>query len=619
MNAAVPALHSLDVPASSTATAPRKFGWHSLENGTVTLALGVMVLLPLLEIVARKLHTSIPGSSSLVQHLTLVVGMIGGAIAAREGRLLSLSSLANLLQGTARTGARFFSCTLAATISAILALAAAQFVAQERGAGSYLLPGLPNWVPELFLPAGFALIAWRQVRAASDSPFPRVLAVLLIAALFCLGAWPPLDPSHLVTPLLIILFAAMILGSPIFVTLGGAALILFWGREQPLTIVAIEHFRLVVNPSLPTLPLFTLAGFFLAEGGASKRLVRLFDAWFGHLRGGPAIATAGICALFTAFTGGSGVTILALGGLLLPVLITARYSERDALGLITGAGALGMLLPPCLPVILYAIIAGVDIRKMFLGGLLPSLLLIALTAAWGIWAGRGQNAERRKFNLSDALASLWQAKWELSLPIVSILALLTGWATPVEAAAITAFYAFFVEAVIHRDLSLRRDCPRVMTEAALLVGGILLILGVALSFTSFLTDAEIPAHFAQWTLLHVKSKWLFLLGLNLVLLVVGGVVEIYAAIIVVAPLLVPLGLRMGIDPIHLGIIFLANMELGFLAPPVGLNLLLSSSRFKKPVSEVTRAVLPMLAVLGLGVLIITYVPILSTFLPGLLK
>jgi tripartite ATP-independent transporter DctM subunit len=353
----------------------------------------------------------------------------------------------------------------------------------------------------------------------------------------------------------------------------------------------------------------------MAEGGAARRLVRLFQALFGGVRGGAAIATALACAFFTAFTGGSGVTILALGGVLLPALTASRFSERNALGLLTGAGSLGILLPPCLPVVLYAIIAKVDMKAMFLGGLLPSALLIGLTAAWGVWVGRGPSTETRGFDAMEARDAIWAAKWELALPVVALVALFSGWATPIEAAATTVAFAFFIEVVVHRELTLVRDCPRVIAEAGQLIGGILLILGVALGFTNFLIDAQLPDRLADWAFTHVESRWLFLLGLNVVLLLVGGVIEIFAAIVIVVPLLVPVGARLGIDPIHLGVVFLANMELGFLAPPIGLNLLLASSRFRRPLGEVTRASLPMFAVLLAGVLAITYFAPLATALP----
>jgi tripartite ATP-independent transporter DctM subunit len=425
-------------------------------------------------------------------------------------------------------------------------------------------------------------------------------------------------------PALVALAVATLLGAPVFTALGGAALILFWGHDLPIQAVPLKHYSLTTNDMLPSIPIFTLAGYFLAESGASKRLVRVFQALVGQFRGGPAIVTALVCAFFTSFTGASGVTILALGGVLMPVLLAAKYSERNALGLLTGAGSLGMLFPPCLPLILYAIVANhsahadLSIKQMFLGGIGPGILLVLITAWWGIRQGPKEASARSTFAWSEAGAALWDAKWEMLIPVVAIVSLFYV-PTAVEAAAITATYALLVATVIHRDLHPFKDLPRVITECGLLVGGVLLILGVALGFTHYLVDAQIPDKMVEWSSTAIGSKWLFLLCLNIVLIFVGGLIEIYAAIVVIVPLLVPLGTALGLDPIHLGIIFLANMELGFLAPPVGLNLLLSSYRFNKPMAEVTRATFPMLLVLLVGVLLITYFPPLTTFLPGLFK
>ena len=596
---------------------PPAVGWHRFENLLTTLVLAVMVALPLTEIVlSLGWHTGLTGSGMVVQHLTLVVSMLGGALAARDGRLLALSSAVTLLPERWRKRTHWFSQAFSAAITVLLCVAGWKFMLAEKEASSAFLRGMPLWLIEGVLPAGFGVITLRLLHRSSKRWSRRALAAAFAAAVVAVGVWPPVSPSILVWPAFALLLAATVLGAPVFVTLGGAGLILFWGNDEPIAAIAVEHYRLVTNPALPSLPLFTLAGYFMAEGGASRRLVRLFQSLVGWFRGGPAIATALLCAFFTSLTGGSGVTILALAGLLMPVLLAARFSDRDALGLLTGAGSLGILLPPCMPVILYAIIAKVGIREMFLGGLGPGLLLIGMTAAWGIWAGRKSVAHGTKFNLAEARHAIWAAKWELLLPVVSLVSLFGGWATPVEAAAVTAFYAFVVEVFIHRDLDLVRDCPRVMAEAGLLMGGILLILGVALGLTNYLIDAQVPDALAGWALVHVQSRWLFLLGMNLVLLVVGGLIEIYAAIVVVVPLLLPIGERLGLHPVHLGIIFLANMELGFLMPPVGLNLLLASSRLNKTMAETTRAVLPLLVVMIIGVLLITYIPALTTlFLP----
>jgi len=597
------------------------------ENLVVCWSLAAMVCLPLTEIALRKLfRTSIAGSSAFEQHFTLVIGMLGGAIAAREGRLLSLSTLSSFLKGGWKTFGEVYRNSFAAMITVFLCVASVQFVLMEKEAGNKLAYGIPYWTLQLLLPIGFGMVALRLIWHASDKWRWRAVTLLAAGAVVWLGLHPPVSPARMVVPALVALLFATVLGAPVFATLGGAALILFWGAEVPIMSIPLTHYSLVTNPTLPTIPLFTLAGYFLAEGGASKRLVRVFQALVGQLRGGPAIVTALVCAFFTSFTGASGVTILALGGLLMPVLLAAKYTERSALGLLTGAGSLGLLFPPCLPLILYAIVAnanakssGVTIQKMFLGGVLPGILLVLLTAWWGIRQGPKLTQGQRQFDAAQARTAIWEAKWELLLPVVALVALFGGFATPVEAAAVTALYAFLIEVCIYRDLRIFKDVPRVMTECGLLVGGVLLILGVALGFTNYLIDAQVPTKGVEWVTSTIKSPYLFLLVLNLFLLVVGCLMDIYSAIVVVVPLLVPLGVAFGIDPIHLGIIFLANLELGFLTPPVGMNLFLASYRFGKPMSEVTRAVIPMLIVLLIGVLLITYLPPLTTLLPRLVR
>ena len=595
------------------------------ENLLLVTALAAMLLLPVAEILLRQVFkTGISGSSAIVQHLTLIVGMLGGAIAARDRRLLALSPIQSLLTGGARVAAQVFSSGFAAAVCFFLCLASLQYVLDVKPLGKLLVYGIQVWVIELILPLGFGLVTLRLIWYASGKWLGRGLALAAAAALAGVAIWSPVPPERMMVPGLVALGLATLLGAPVFTALGGAALLLFWGHDLPIQAVPLKHYSLTTNDMLPSIPIFTLAGYFLAESGASKRLVRVFQALVGQFRGGPAIVTALVCAFFTSFTGASGVTILALGGVLMPVLIAARYSERSALGLLTGAGSLGMLFPPCLPLILYAIVANhsahanLTIKEMFLGGLGPGTLLVIITAWWGIRRGPKEASARPAFHWSEAWAALWDAKWEMVIPVVAIGSLFTV-PTTVEAAAVTATYALLVATVIHRDLRPVKDLPQVMTECGLLVGGVLLILGVALGFTHYLVDAQLPDKLVEWATLAVTSKWLFLLGLNVVLLFVGGLVEIYAAIVVVVPLLVPLGVAFGLDPIHLGIIFLANMELGFLCPPVGLNLLLSSYRFNKPMPEVTRATTPMLLVLLVGVLLITYFPPLTTFLPRLFK
>jgi tripartite ATP-independent transporter DctM subunit len=610
------------------ADAERVTGWRAVlrgvENGVVVAALACCILLPLVEMVLRKFfNTGIPAQSNFLQHLTLIIGMAGGAVAAREGRLLALSVFTATLPPRWRAVAQVWSGSVSAVIAGFLCVASVELVQSEREAQTSIIDGVPTWWLQLVLPVGFGLIAWRLAWQASTTWWGRLACAVLIGLLLWMALRPPVEEAAMVPWLLGLLLTATILGAPVVATLGGAAIILFWGEMQPIASVPLTHYSLVTNATLPTIPLFTVAGYFLAEG-ASQRLVRVFHEWFGGLRGGPAIVTALACAFFTSFTGGSGVTILALGGLLLPVLLSSGYRERPALGLITSAGSLGMLFPPCLPVILYSIVASqnagaegsVTMEQMFLGGLGPGLLLVGITAAWGMYIQpRVPESQRHRFNARQAWRSLRAAVWELLLPVVALVALFGGFATPVEAAAVTALYAFMVEVVFHRNLRALKEAPRVMLECGMLVGGVLLIFGVALGFTNYLVDAEIPSQLVAWAMASVESKWMFLLCLNLILLLVGGLIEIYAAIVVVVPLLVPLGEAFGIHPVHLGIIFLANMELGFLAPPIGMNLLLSSYRFKKPLTEVMLAVLPMLFVLLLGVLLITYFPPLTMWLP----
>ena len=630
-----PAPHGLALSASE---APLYGPWQrklrAAEDGALVLPLLLLMLLPLVEMALRPFHTGIAGAEVFVQHFTLIVGMFGGAIAARDARLLSFSTLSSFLKGKFQKVALVISSAAAAAISAFLCTASIRFVLSEQTAGNRLGYGIPLWIVQLVLPIGFGLIALRLIWHSAQGWKGRVLALCLTVAIVIFGAWSPIDPEKLLWPALGILFLAVLLGAPVFTGIGGAALILFWADHSAIAAIPLKHYSLVTNPSLPTIPLFTLAGYFLAESAASARLVHLFEALFGSWRGGAAIATALVCAFFTSFTGASGVTILALGGLLMPILRASNYSERSALGLLTGAGSLGLLFPPCLPVILYSIIAstamanlgsltaaanGVSMEKMFAGGLLPGVLMVILTAWWGVHQQPRGTVSTKSFDFKIVRSALWQAKWELMLPVIALGALFGGFATPVEAAAMVAAYGLLITTCIHRDLKPLRDVPRVMRDCGILVGGVLLILGVALGFTHYLILAQVPDRLVEWSTHAIKSKWLFLLGLNIVLIFVGGLIEIYAAIVVIVPLLVPVGIAFGMDPVHLGVIFLANMELGFLAPPIGLNLLLASYRFNTPILKVMRAAFPMLCVLVIGVLCITYFPPLTTWLPRFFK
>jgi tripartite ATP-independent transporter DctM subunit len=596
--------------------------WHSSENLFLTFFFAVMMVLPLLDIIGRKLHaffpvmpvSPIPGSLALVQHATLAIMMFGGAVAAREGKLLQLATTASMIPDRFKAAVHVITIGLGVAITAYLVKASFQYSMIEKEVGTIIAIGLPKWVILFTLPVGFAMILCRMIWRSSDKNSLRLLTLAVGVGLASLGPIIHGPSETFIYVCFGLLMLAVVLGMPVFLVLGGAALIFLWNSDTPIDSIPAETYRMVVSPTIPTIPLFTLTGYFLAEGGASQRLLRVFQAFFGSMRGGPAIVTALVCAFFTCFTGGSGVTILALGGLLMPILIAEKYKERDALGLLTSAGSLGMLFPPSLPVILYGVVSHTPIDQLFLGGLVPGVLLLVITAWWGVWKGSKAQAAKHPFHKEEALAAAWEAKWELLLPFVVFFFLFIIKVTLVESAALTALYAFVVEVFIFRELKIKQ-VPKVITECGILVGGVLLILGVSLGFTNDMVDAQVPAHLAQWVHDTVHSQWIFLLMVNIMLIVVGSLLEIFAAIVVVVPLLMPMAAAFGVDPVHMGIIFLANMELGFLAPPLGLNLFLSSYRFKKPMSEVYIAVLPMYIILHLMVFAITYIPWLTMALP----
>jgi C4-dicarboxylate transporter DctM subunit len=582
-----------------------------MENLLLAAVIGAMALVPLCEIALRAAFgVGISGAASFTQHFVLAAGMLGAAVAAREGRLISLA-----VPGVVLT--RAFAGGVAVVVSALLCAASVEFVLAERAGGNVIAYGIPVWVGQAVLPVGFALIGLRLARAAAPGWPARaaLIALALVAAAAAMLGAPlhaPLAFAAIATVL-----AAALLGAPVFAAIGGVALLLFWSDGLPIASLPLDHYRLVVNPSLPMIPLFALAGYFLAEGGAPRRLIRVFDAFFGASRGGAALVTVLACAFFTSFSGASGVTIVALGGMLVPLLLRAGYAPKSALGLLAASGSIGGLLPPGLPLVLYAIVARVPIRDMFLAGILPALLMLALVGLWGMRRAPRTHAPRRRIDWLEARAALLEAKWELGLPPVAFLGLFAGLATPVEAAALTAVYAFVVEVFVTRDLDLRRDVPRVMAECGLLVGGILLILGVALGLSNYLVDARVPERAADWAAEALPSRWMFLLALNLCLLLAGCLLDMFSAIVVLVPLVVPIGLAFGVDPIHLGIIFLVNLELGYLTPPVGMNLYFTASRFGKSLPEVFRAALPAAGVFALGVFLVTALPWLATGLPRL--
>ncbi|MES9903979.1 MAG: TRAP transporter large permease subunit [Sedimenticola sp.] len=418
--------------------------------------------------------------------------------------------------------------------------------------------------------------------------------------------------------LLLLLLA--LLGAPLFTIIAASAMLGFYRSEVDLSVVAIEFFRIAEMPILLAIPLFTFAGYLLGESSAPQRLVRLTHALLGWMPGGLAIVSLIACALFTAFTGASGVTIVALGALLYPALTQSGYKENFGLGLVTTSGSLGLLFAPALPLILYAVIAqqlgtggNITVNAMFLAGILPGLLMLALLSLWSIYNSRGQEAI--PFNSAEALAAAKEAGWEIPLPLLVLGGIYSGFFAISEAAAVTVIYLFIVEVLIKREIGFRQ-LPKVMRESMIMVGGILVILGLSLASTNYLIDAEVPARLFETLQEMVSSKLTFLILLNLFLLVLGTLLDIFSALVLMLPLLLPIAIGYGVDPVHFGIIFLANMQIGYFTPPVGMNLFIASYRFNKPVMQLYRATLPWFLILLVAVLIITYWPALSLWLPG---
>jgi tripartite ATP-independent transporter DctM subunit len=582
-----------------------------LENGVSLAVLAAMVVLPLIEIGARTLGgTGVPGSIPLVEHLTLWIALLGAALAARSERLLALST-ASLLGGRARRVTGVATGIIATAVTAALVMASLNLVMVEHRVGNRMALGIPLWAVLAILPVGFSLVGWRLIRSSSSRVAGQIAAAAGVAIPLLLGAFPELRGGGLVLPAGLALLAGTAVGLPIFAAIGGLALLLFWKDGIPLASVPEETYRLAASPLLPAIPLFTLAGYILSEGRSSQRLMRLLTAFVGFMPGGLAVSVTLLLALFTPLTGASGITILSLGGILLPVLVRARYPERFAVGLVTVAGSIGLLLPPSLPVILYGVTANLSILDLFVGALVPGLLLIGGVAAWGVRAGIVSAAERSRFVPREAAAAAWGARWEIALPVVVLGSYFGGLTTLMEAAAMSVVAALLVECVLFRELSWLRDLPRIAVESATLTGGFLIILGVALGLTNYMVLAEIPMRALDIVSAYVESPWVFLLALNLFLIVVGGLMDIYSAIFVVVPLILPMADAYGVHPVHLAVIFLANLELGYLTPPMGENLFLSAYRFDQPLTTLFRSTLPLWLILLLVVLLITYVPALT--------
>lgn len=407
--------------------------------------------------------------------------------------------------------------------------------------------------------------------------------------------------------------ALALLGTPLFIIISASALLNFYLVDIDSSIVPIEMYRLANTPMLIAIPLFAFAGYVLAESQAPTRLVRVSKAILGWLPGGLAVVALLACTLFTAFTGASGITIIALGGLLFPALISENYPEKFSLGLLTTSGSLGLLLPPSLPLILYGVVTKTSIDQLFIAGIVPGALLVLLLALFSVYKALDINIPQSRVTWREMIDAIKAAKWELPLPAVVLGGIYTGYIAISEAAAITAFCVIVVEVGIYREVKLR-DLPGIMQKSMVLVGGILIILGASLALTNYLIDAQVPMKVLNLLKVHITSKLVFLIMLNIFLLIVGCMIDIFSALVVVVPLISPIAQAYGIHPVHLGIIFLVNLGIGYATPPVGMNLFIASFRFERPVMMLYMASLPFLAILLFALMIITYVPGLSLFL-----
>lgn len=415
----------------------------------------------------------------------------------------------------------------------------------------------------------------------------------------------------------IVLILLVILGAPLFTIIATSALIGFYNEGIDLSVIAIEIYRIVDTPVLLAIPLFTFAGYVLGESNASKRLVRMTNAILGWMPGGLAVVSLIACAFFTALTGASGATIIALGAILYPAMKQAGYAERFNLGLITSSGSLGLLFPPSIALILYGVIAqqmeleqSVAIDDLFLAGLLPGTLMLVLLVAWSMYRSVDEKIPTTTFDAKELVSALRESIWEIPLPILLIGGIYSGYFAVSEAAAVAVFYVLVVDVLILREVTFKQ-LPTIMRDSMVLVGGVLIILGVSLASTNYLIDTEVPSRLFDFIREHIDSKLTFLILLNIFLLILGMMLDVFSALVIIVPLTLPIAVGYGIHPVHFGIIFLANMQIGYFTPPVGMNLFIASYRFNKPITELYHATIPFMLILFVAVLIITYWPALT--------
>jgi len=593
----------------------------------------MLALFPIIESLTRLFRTGILGSSAFTTYLLLFAGLLCGMICTRSEGHLAISLVHYVPEGKIKTRLAVFCNLVSAFVAVAVAWSSISFI--KLGLSGDKIGFISDRVLTVIIPVAFGIIAFRFARMTKLSGWKIVLPVLSIL-LGTIASFPVIakiiwgfDMSDSVldlcdkfiiftyyakTPFVILLVFAALSGTPLFIIMGGLALLLNQAAGLEMDSVAVNIHSALTNQNIIAIPLFTIVGFFLSESKAGERLVHTFRSLFSWLPGGIIIVTVIICAFFTSFTGASGVTILALGGILYTILKEhLKYPEEFSIGLLTSVGSIGLLFPPSLPLILVGTVTQTNIFHLFLGGIVPGFILVLAVVIFGIFISLKTKIPVEKFEGRKALLALKGSAFEILLPVLLITGYFSGILSLVEIGAAAVLYVFVVEVFINRDIKLS-EVKRVFDKAIPIIGGVLSILALSKALSDYIVFTQAPANIAVWMKSAISSKFVFLLLLNMALLVVGCLMDIFSAILIVLPLIVPLGHIYGINPVHLGIIFIVNLEVGYITPPVGLNLFLASFRFKKPFVDICRYVSPFLLVRLVVVLLVTYIPWLSTFL-----
>ena len=609
------------------------------EKSLNYLFLILLTLFPVVEVLLRLFfHTGISNSANYIYHLVFLLTFLGGAYTARDEDHLAIMVGMELLSGREKLKNRVITLRIhlsaAVAVSFLFSSLSFLFLAFD---GSIRVGFIPAQLLILFMPIGFLLISWRFLSHAPAGRWYRTAAFLGIASgivlsysavynlLFFFFPGLPLFFDDLLSlwfviirPLslicILLLMVTALFGTPLFIVLGGIALLLFARTGGALESVPNEAYAMLISETIPVIPLFTFAGFILSESRAGERLVALFRGLFGWIPGGQIIAAVLVSTFFTTFTGASGVTILALGGVLYVVLHKeGPFGDDFTTGFLTASGSVGFLFPPSLPIILYAVVARISIIDMFVGGFIPGIIVMTAMVLIGVVVAKRNRVPAVPFKGKEVVKGIRSSIWEILLPALIILLYFSGTASLIETASFSVVYIFVVEVFIQREVALR-DLPSIALKSLPIIGGVLIILALSRGLSYYIIDAEVPLRLTEWIAAHIDSRFVFLILLNIALIITGCFMDIFSAIMVVAPLIIPIGAHFGINPVHLGIIFLANLELGFMTPPVGLNLFLAGYRFNKPLTRIYRNVVPFFLLQLAALLVITYVPPFTTFL-----